>query len=107
ILSRIIGSSFRLFLVALVLQIAIFDSWGVPFWATVLITILLIWIYTFRGGIKTIVYTDTLQTLFLLTAVAVTIFAVADSLEIPISSLPSLISESDYSKIFVWEWRTE
>lgn len=107
LLSRIIGSSFRLFLVALVLQIAIFDSWGVPFWATVLITILLIWVYTFKGGIKTIVYTDTLQTIFLLTAVVATIYTIAKSLDIPFSSLPSLIGDSDYSKIFVWEWRTE
>src|SRR5690606_21665493 len=58
LLSKIIGASFRLFLAASVLQIALFNSWNVPFWATVTITIILIWIYTFRGGIKTIVWTD-------------------------------------------------
>jgi len=60
LISRIIGASFRLFLVASVLQLSIFDEWGIPFWVTVAITILLIWVYTFKGGIKTIVWTDTL-----------------------------------------------
>ena len=69
LLSRTIGASFRLFLVAGVLQMAIFNAWGIPFWVTVLITIILIWVYTYKGGIKTIVWTDTLQTLFMLTAV--------------------------------------
>lgn len=69
LVSRMIGSAFRLFIVALVLQKAVFDFVGWPFWATTLITLLLIWVYTFQGGIKTIVWTDTLQTLFLLGAV--------------------------------------
>ncbi|MBT8385028.1 MAG: sodium:solute symporter, partial [Bacteroidia bacterium] len=67
-ISRVLGASFRLFLVASVLQYFVFDSWGVPFEITVVISILLIWIYTFRAGIKTIVWTDTLQTLFMITA---------------------------------------
>jgi Na+/proline symporter len=61
--SRIIGASFRLFLVASVLQYFVFSEWNVPFPVTVILSILLIWIYTFKGGIKTIVWTDTLQTL--------------------------------------------
>ena len=69
LLSRIIGASFRLYLVAGVLHISVFGNWNIPFWITVTITILLIWLYTFRGGIKTIIWTDTLQTLFLLLAV--------------------------------------
>src|SRR5690606_33869194 len=73
ILSRTIGSAFRLFLVANVLQLVVFDSWNVPFYVTVAITILLIWLYTFKGGIKTIVWTDTLQTLFMLLSVGITI----------------------------------
>jgi len=76
LLSRIIGSSLRLFVVAGVLQLALFDSWGLPFSLTVLITIILIWVYTFRGGIKTIVWTDTLQTFFMLAAVITTIYLI-------------------------------
>jgi Na+/proline symporter len=60
LLSRTIGAAFRLFLVANVLQLLLFDEFGIPFWFTVTITILLIWLYTFKGGIKTIVWTDTL-----------------------------------------------
>ena len=67
LLSRTIGASFRLYLVANVMQIAIFDAWDVPFWFTVSITIILIWLYTFRSGIKTIIWTDTLQTFFYVT----------------------------------------
>jgi SSS family transporter len=105
LLSRTIGASFRLFLVAGVLQLAIFDAWGIPFFITVLITILLIWIYTFKGGIKTIVWTDTLQTFFMLTAVAISIIIVLNSLNISLIELPATIAESSYSHMFEWEWR--
>ncbi len=105
LLSRIIGASFRLFLVASVFQIAIFDGWGVPFWVTVAITILLIWIYTFKGGIKTIVWTDTLQTLFMLSAVGITIVMIASQLNWTFSELVSQVYESDYSKLlFLENW---
>ena len=73
-ISRVLGASFRLFLVAIVLQQFVFDAWHVPFEITVILSILLIWIYTFRGGIKTIVWTDTLQTLFMLIAVGLSIY---------------------------------
>src|SRR3990172_2283816 len=66
LLSRTIGSAFRLYLVAGVLQIAVFDSWNIPFAANVVITVLFIWLYTYKGGIKTIIRTDILQTLFIL-----------------------------------------
>lgn len=105
LLSRTIGASFRLFLVAGVLQMAIFDAWEIPYYVTVLITIILIWIYTFRGGIKTIVWTDTLQTLFMLAAVAVSIVIIIRSLNVGIMEMPELIAKSDYAKMFEWEWR--
>ena len=76
LLSRIIGSSFRLFLVASVLQIVFFDSLNIPFFISVFITISLIWVYTYKGGIKTIVWTDTLQTFFMLSAVIITILLI-------------------------------
>jgi len=80
-ISRVLGASFRLFLVATVLQYFVFDAWNIPYWVTVVISILLIWIYTSRGGIKTIVWTDTLQTLFMLGSVIIAIFFIAEELQ--------------------------
>lgn len=105
LLSRIIGASFRLFLVAGVLQLVMFDAWGVPFWVTVLVTIALIWLYTFKGGIKTIVWTDSLQTLFMLLAVGVTIAYIGKELSFSGSEMIAAITESEYSQVFVWEWQ--
>lgn len=105
LLSRTIGASFRLFLVANVLQLAIFDAWNVPFWLTVSLTILLIWLYTFRSGIKTIIWTDTLQTLFMLLAVGVSIWLISDQMQLGIGDLISTIQSSEYSQIFFWEGR--
>ena len=81
LLSRVTGASFRLFLVALSMQYIVFAKLGVPFWLTVVISIVLIWVYTFRGGIKTIVWTDTLQTLSMLTAVGVAIYLINQKLD--------------------------
>ena len=81
LLSRVTGASFRLFLVALAMQYIVFESIGVPFWITVVISILLIWVYTFRGGIKTIIWTDTLQTITMLTAVGLAIYLINEKLD--------------------------
>lgn len=104
LLSRTIGAAFRLFLVAGVLQIALFDTYGIPFWVSVLVTILLIWVYTFRGGIKTIVWTDTLQTLFMLVAVGVSIVLITDDLDISMAGIGAAINETDYGQWFEWDW---
>ncbi|MGB1043203.1 MAG: sodium:solute symporter [Tenacibaculum sp.] len=105
LLSRTIGAAFRLFLVANVLQLILFDAYGIPFWITVTITILLIWLYTFKGGIKTIVWTDTLQTLFMLIAVGVCIVMIKD--EMQIDSLFTYISENKLSKTFFFDdWKS-
>ncbi|MEE9361321.1 MAG: sodium:solute symporter [Cellulophaga sp.] len=80
-ISRVLGASFRLFLVAIVLQQFVFDELNVPFEITVALSILLIWIYTFRGGIKTIVWTDTLQTLFMLVSVGLSIYFINEKLD--------------------------
>lgn len=101
LLSRTIGAAFRLFLVANVLQLLLFDAYGVPFWVTVSITILLIWLYTFKGGIKTIVWTDTLQTLFMLIAVGVCIYTIAD--EMKINNLFTYVLDNDLSKTFFFD----
>ena len=104
IVSQTIGASFRLFLAALVLQIAFFDAFGIPFWATVLITLLLIWLYTFKAGIKTIVWTDTLQTTFLIAAVLISIFMILQHLDLSIGDLYGVVAADSMSKIFEWDW---
>lgn len=107
LLSRIIGASFRLYLVAVVLQSLVFDAMGVPFWVTVTITILLIWLYTFKSGIKTIVWTDTLQTLFMLIAVGVAVHYVATDLGLSGSAIFNFVADSDYSQIFFFDdWKS-
>lgn len=107
LISKLIGAAFRLYLVAGVLQIAFFDAFNIPFSVTVVVTIFLIWIYTFRGGIKTIVWTDTLQTVFLLSAVIFTISAISQSLDLNMFSLSERIASESSSKIFFWDWRSE
>ena len=97
--SRVLGASFRLFLVASVLQYFIFDAWHVPFEITVIFSILLIWIYTFKGGIKTIVWTDTLQTLFMLIAVFATIFIIINKLNWSVSDIFASSEFDKFSKI--------
>lgn len=104
LISRTVGASFRLFLVAKVLQLLVFDTFGIPFPITVIITIALIWLYTFRGGIKTIIFTDTLQTLFMLVSVVVTIIFLASALDL--NSIPEVytnITESSMSKVFFFD----
>jgi SSS family transporter len=103
LISRVVGASFRLFLVANVLQIILFDEIGIAFWQTVIITVLLIWLYTFKSGIKTIVWTDTLQTLFMLIAVGVTIYFVSDELGLSGGNILGYVLDSDLSKTFFFD----
>ena len=100
LLSRTIGSAFRLYLVVIVLQKFIFDSYGIPFFVTVLISLALIWLYTFRGGLKTIIITDTLQTVFLVSSVILTIYFICNSLNLNFMEAFETIKNSGYSKIF-------
>lgn len=107
LLSRVVGASFRLYLVAIVLQELVFNEMGVPFWVTVTITILLIWLYTFKSGIKTIVWTDTLQTLFMLIAVGVAIYYVSEDLGLSGGAVFNFVAESDLSQIFFFDdWKS-
>lgn len=103
LLSRIIGASFRLYLVAMVFYLFVFEPWGIPFWMVSLLTIVLIWIYTFKGGIKTIVWTDTLQTLFMLIAVSMTVWELTDSLGISMGVVWSGIQSEGLGQIFFFE----
>ncbi|MEO0528604.1 MAG: sodium:solute symporter [Bacteroidota bacterium] len=97
--SRVLGASFRLFLVAIVLQQFVFDAWNIPFEATVILSIVLIWIYTFRGGIKTIVWTDTLQTLFMLLAVGLSIYFINQKLDWSFTEFLASQELKQYNKI--------
>jgi solute:Na+ symporter, SSS family len=103
LLSRTIGAAFRLYLVANVLQITVFEAWNLPFSVTVIITIALIWLYTFRSGIKTIIWTDTLQTFFMLLAVGITIWLISAEMNLGFLGLYETIRESEYSQIFFFE----
>lgn len=107
ILSKLIGAAFRLYLAAGVLQLAFFDAFHIPFAVTVLVSILLIWVYTFKGGIKTIIWTDTLQTLFLVGAVVLTIIIISRDLGWNLTTMASEISRDPLSDIFTWDWRSE
>ncbi|MBE8722724.1 sodium:solute symporter [Sphingobacterium pedocola] len=103
LVSRTIGSAFRLYLVAIILQKFIFDAWNVPFAVTVAVCLLLIWLYTNKGGLKTIIITDMLQTFCLLLAVVLSIFFMADGLGVSVFEAFEKVKDSTYSQIFIWE----
>lgn len=103
LISRTIGSAFRLYLVAIVLQKFIFDAWNVPFWLTIVLCLVLIWLYTHKGGLKTIIITDTMQTVFLLLSVVLSIIFISKSLDLDITGTFEAVKNSSYSKIFFWE----
>jgi Na+/proline symporter len=103
LISRTIGSSLRLYLAATVLQLFLFDAWNVPFIVTVATTIVLIWIYTFKGGIKTIVWTDTFQTFFLVAAVCVAVWQITQRLGMSLPEMISTVQNSTYSKVFYFD----
>ncbi len=103
LLSRTLGSAVRLYLVVIVLQRYVFDAFGVPFWTTVFCSLLLIFAYTYKGGLKTIIITDTLQTLFLVSSVIFTIFFICNSLDFSLPQAFEAVKKSNYSKIFFFE----
>ena len=99
-LSRLLGASFRLFLVASILQYFVFDAWGVPFILTVTLSVLFIWLYTARAGINTIVWTDALQTLFMLTALVLSVFLIMNELGWGLKDLFASSEIKEYTKVF-------
>jgi len=103
LISRTIGSAFRLYLVVIVLQRYVFDAFGVPFWVTVFGSLALIFAYTYRGGLKTIIITDTLQTFFLVTSVFLTIVFICQSLDYGFVEAFEAVKNSNYSKVFFYE----
>ncbi len=107
LISRAVGAAFRLYLVAGVLQLAVFDQMGVPFVVTVTVSILLIYLYTFRGGLKTILWTDTFQTLAMLTCVGVSIYLISDSLHLGLRDLVNTVRHSEMSHIYFGDFRDD
>lgn len=107
ILSRTLGASLRMFLVTGVLQIFVFDAWNIPFWVNALVFIILIILYTLKGGIRTIIWTDTLQTTFMLLAVVLSIFYISRELQTPVLSLIPEISDKSISRMFITDWTNE
>ena len=109
ILSRMIGAAFRMFLAVMVIHTLLCAPFGIPFSITVIIAILLIWVYTFKGGIRTIVFTDTLQTFCMLGAVILTIVAIMQKLDLSVSTLPGAIQDAGLSNLFFFDggWSDE
>jgi Na+/proline symporter len=104
LLAQLATASFKLFLMAHVLQLLLFDRIGLPFELTVLITLLLIWLYTYRGGIQTVIITDTLQTTFLLLAVVLSVWSVSRQMDLSVTGLYQEMEANNLSKIFYWDW---
>ncbi len=101
LLSRIIGASFRMFLVVSVLQLFVFDYFHIPFWVTVVIFLILIQLYTIKGGIKTIIWTDTLQTTFMLLSVGLTIWIILSKMQVGLGDMIQNVIHSHYSTLFI------
>lgn len=100
IVSRSLGAAFRMYIVINVLQIFVFDAWNVPFWVTVLIFIILVILYTYQGGVKTLVWTDSLQTIGMLTAVVLTIVFISSEMNISFPQLIENVRLSNMSDMF-------
>ena len=106
LLSRTLGACARIYLVLNVLQVFILDSWGVPFAATTGVILLMILLYTYQGGVKTIVWTDTLQTTFMILALVVTVWFISGALKLSPGGLMTSLSDHGYSQIFNTDWHS-
>ena len=108
LISKILGAAARLFLVCIILQRYVFDAYNIPFAVTAIGTVALIWLYTHRSGIRTIVWTDSLQTFCLLMALGLILYNVADKLDMDMAGMVSAIKGSDMSRIFVFDdWHSK
>ena len=103
LLSKTIGSAVRLYVIAIILQKIIADQWNIPFYITAAFILLLIWLYTFKSGIKTIVWTDTLQTIIMITATVVMIVEIMQTMNMSVSLLFNELSNNNLARIFVFD----
>ena len=106
IISRLLGSALRMYLVVFVLYEFMFKNWNIPFWVPALVFIVIILMYTFRGGIKTVIWTDTLQTTFLLLAAVVTLVFILKDLDISFVGLVSQLADSGSTRVFDTDWHS-
>lgn len=107
LLSKIVGAAARLYLVVLILQNYVFSTWNIPFWVTVIISIFLVWLYTYRSGIKTIIWTDTLQALCLVAMLIVIIWKVKDSMDTDVTGMIRTLTASPHFRIFEFsDWQS-
>ena len=107
LLSKIVGAAARLYLVVLILQHYVFSTWNIPFWVTVIISIFLVWLYTYRSGIKTIIWTDTLQALCLVAMLVVIIWKVKDAMELDMGGMVQTLTENPHFRIFEFnDWHS-
>ena len=102
-ISKMLGAAVRLFLVCLTLQLLIFDPFHLPFLLNVILTVLIVWLYTFRGGVKSLIWTDVLKTFCLIISVVLCIYYMASGLHLDVSSLATTISDSEFSRIFFFD----
>ena len=106
LVSQSFGAALRLLLAAKILQYAVFDAFNIPFYITVIIILLLIWLYTNKSGIKTIVWTDTLQTFFLIMAAVISIYVVKSSLNLSFTETITSVTNHKYFKVFDWDFNS-
>lgn len=103
LLSKTLGAAARLYVVALILQTMVFDAWNVPFWITITVILLMIWLYTYRSGIKSIVWTDTLQTVVMLTALLIMVGKLMEMNGLNTGDFLSQMYADSKSRVFVWD----
>lgn len=108
IISRVMGAAGRLYLAAGVIQLFVFDRFEtihVPFWMSVSVILVLMLLYTYRGGIKTLVWTDTFQSLFLVLGVILSIAAIVSKMDISFFAAAKNVIRSEYTETFFWDWK--
>ncbi len=103
LVSKFLGCGVRMYLTAIVLQLIIFNSLNIPFWLNAAVTMLIVWLYTFRGGVKTLVWTDMIQTLSLIAAVVLCIVYVGKAMGLDFSAMCSTIANSEMSRIWFFD----
>lgn len=102
-ISKLLGASVRLFLICVVLQLLLFEPYDLPFWLNAAVTVLLVLLYTFQGGVKSLIWTDTLKTICLVTSIGLSIFFVLDRLDMSFSQMIATVADSENSRIFFFD----
>ena len=102
-ISKLLGASVRLFLICAVLQLLLFEPYGLPFWVNAAITVLLVLLYTFQGGVKSLIWTDTLKTVCLILSIALSIWFVSQRLDLSFAEIVSTVKSDDRSRVFFFD----